>query len=67
MEGGVSSHTRDVIMLVILLLTAACSVGLYAAAVLYWAWAAVWSFGVTLLVFGVFAVVMIARVIQEAP
>jgi hypothetical protein len=62
----VSLHTRDVIMLVISLLTAACSVGLYVAAVLYRAWAAVWAFGVTLFVFGVFAVVMLARVIWEA-
>jgi hypothetical protein len=62
----VSLHTRDVIMLVISLLTAACSACLYVAAVLYRAWAAVWAFGVTLLVFGVFAVVMLARVIWEA-
>lgn len=61
-----SLHTRDVIMLVISLLTAACSACLYVAAVLYRAWAAVWAFGVTLLVFGVFAVVMLARVIWEA-
>ena len=61
-----SVHTRDVIMLAISLLTAACSVALYVAAVLYRAWAACWAFGVTLLVFGVFAMVMLARVIQEA-
>jgi len=62
----VSVQTRDVIMLVISLLAAACSVGLYAAAVVYRAWAAVWAFGGALLVFGVFAVVMLARVIWEA-
>jgi len=62
----VSIHTRDVLMLAISLLTATCSVCLYVLAVLYRAWAAVWAFGVTLLVFGVFAVVMLARVIWEA-
>jgi len=62
----VSAATRDVIMLVIALLTAACSVGLNVAAVLYRAWVAVWAFGITLLVFGVFAVVMLARVIWKA-
>jgi hypothetical protein len=29
------------------------------------AWAAVWSFGLTLLVFGVIVVVMLARVLRE--
>jgi hypothetical protein len=63
---GVSIHTRDVIMLVISLLTAVCSVCLYVLAVLYRAWAACWYSGLTLLVFGIFAVVLLARVIQEA-
>ena len=61
-----SVQTRDVAMLVISLLTAASSVGLYVLAVLYRAWAACWYFGVALLVFGGFAVVMLARVIWEA-
>jgi hypothetical protein len=61
----VSIQTRDVPMLVVSLLAAACSLCLYVPAVLYRAWAAVWSFGVTLLVFGVIAVVMLARVLRE--
>ena len=59
-----SVHTRDVIMLAISLLTAAGSVGLYVAAVLCRAWAATWSFGPTLLVFGFLAVVMLARILR---
>jgi len=47
---------RDILMLLISLITAACSVCLYVLAVLYRAWAAVWSFGLTLFVFGIFAV-----------
>jgi hypothetical protein len=62
----VSTETRDVLMLAISLLAAASSVCLYVAAVLYRAWAACWSFGITLFVFGVIAVVMLARVLQEA-
>jgi hypothetical protein len=53
-------------MLLFSLITAACSVCLYVPAVLYRAWAAVWSFGLTLFVFGIFAVVLLARVIWEA-
>jgi len=53
-------------MLLFSLITAACSVCLYVLAVLYRAWAAVWSFGLTLFVFGIFAVVLLARVIWEA-
>ena len=56
MDGGVSIQTRDVLMLAISLLAAASSVCLYGPAVLYRAWAAVWSFGLSLLVFGVIAV-----------
>lgn len=65
MEGGVSIQTRDVLMLAISLLAAASSACLYVPAVRYRAWAAVWAFGVTLLVFGVIAVVMLARVLRE--
>jgi hypothetical protein len=61
----VSIQTRDVLMLVVSLLAAACSLCLYVTAVRYRAWAAVWSFRVTLLVFGVIAVVMLARVLRE--
>jgi hypothetical protein len=61
----VSVQTRDVLMLMISLLAAASSVCLYVPAVLYRAWAAVWAFGVTLFVFGVIAVVMLARVLRE--
>ena len=59
-----SVQTRDIIMLVVSLLTAASSACLYVAAVLYRARAACWSFGLTLLVFGVFAVVMFARILS---
>jgi hypothetical protein len=61
----VSIQTRDVLMLVVSLLAAACSLCLYVPAVRYRAWAAVWCFGVTLLVFGVISVVMLARVLRE--
>jgi hypothetical protein len=62
----VSLERRDEVMLAISFLAAASSACLYVPAVLYRAWAAVWAFGVTLLVFGVISVVMLARVIQEA-
>jgi hypothetical protein len=62
----VSLETRDTIMRVILVLTAASSACLYVAAVFYRAWAAVWAFGGTLLVSGIFAVVELARVLHEA-
>jgi hypothetical protein len=66
MEGGVSGGTRDVIMLVISLLTATSSACLYVAAVRYEAWGAVWSLGFTLLVFGVASVILFARLLWEA-
>ena len=59
-----SVETRDSIMLVISLSTAALSVCLYVLSVLHRAWLACWHFGVTLFVFGVFAVVMLARVLR---
>ena len=59
-----SVQTRDVLMLAISLLTAASSVVLYVRAVQYRTWAACWSFGLTLLVFGVVAVVMLARILR---
>jgi hypothetical protein len=52
-------------MLVISLSTAALSVCLYVVSVRHEAWRACWYFGVTLFVFGVFAVVMLARVLHE--
>jgi hypothetical protein len=61
-----SVQTRDIIMLVISLSTTALSVCLYVVSVLHRAWRACWYFGTTLFVFGVFAVVMLARVLHEA-
>jgi hypothetical protein len=55
-----SLETRDAIMLAISLLAAAASATLYVPAVLNRAWAAVWSFGISLLVFGIVAVVLFA-------
>jgi hypothetical protein len=48
-----------------LLLAATSSACLYVASVFYRAWAAVWAFGVTLFVSGIFAVVELARVLHE--
>ena len=61
-----SIQMRDVLMLVVSLTAAVYSLCLYVPAVLYRAWAAVWSFGLSLLVFGVISVVMLARVLHEA-
>jgi hypothetical protein len=61
----VSLETRDAIMLAISLLAAVCSACLYVPAVRYRAWRAVWSFGITLFVFGVAAVVLFARLLWE--
>ncbi|HEY6581288.1 MAG TPA: hypothetical protein VIZ60_09185 [Rubrobacter sp.] len=60
-----SLETRDAIMLAISLLAAACSAYLYVPAVLYRAWGAVWSFGISLFVFGIIAVVLFARLLWE--
>ena len=60
-----SIQTHDVLLLAISLLAAASSVFLYVRSVQYRAWAACWSFGLTLLLFGVVAVVMLARVLRE--
>jgi hypothetical protein len=62
----VSAVTRDAIMLAISFLAAASSVPLYIAAVRYRAWGAVLAFGLTLLVFGIAAVVLFARLLWEA-
>jgi hypothetical protein len=62
----VSVVARDALMLTISLLAAAGSVPLYIAAVRYRAWGAVWSFGLTLFVFGIAAVVLFARLLWEA-
>jgi hypothetical protein len=59
-----SVETRDIIMFVISLSTAVLSVCLYVVSVLLRAWRACWYFGITLFVFGIFAVVMLARVLR---
>jgi hypothetical protein len=61
-----SAATRDEIMFAISLLTAVCFACLYVPAVRYRAWGAVWSFGLALLVFGIAAVVLFARLLWEA-
>jgi hypothetical protein len=58
--------TRDIIMFAISLLAAVSSACLYVSAVRYQAWAAVWSLGITLFVFGIAAVVLFARLLWEA-
>ena len=60
-----SAATRDGLMLAVSFLAAASSVPLYLAAVRYRAWLAVWFFGLTLLVFGIVAVVEFARLLWE--
>jgi hypothetical protein len=62
----VSAATRDAIMFVISLIAAVSSACLYVPAVRYRAWGAVFSFGITLFVFGVTAVVLFARLLWEA-
>jgi hypothetical protein len=61
-----TAQTRDEIMFTISLLAAVCSACLYLPAVRYRAWSAVWSFGIALLVFGMAAVVLFARLLWEA-
>ena len=61
-----SAVTRDELMLVVSVLAAAGSACLYVPAVRYRAWGAVWSFGITLFVFGIAAVVLFARLLWEA-
>jgi hypothetical protein len=58
--------TRDVLMFAISLLATVCSLCLYVPAVRYRAWGAVWSFGISLFVFGIAAVVLFARLLWEA-
>ena len=60
-----SAATRDALMLAISLLAAISSACLYVPAVRYRAWTAVWSFGISLFVFGVAAVVLFARLLWE--
>jgi hypothetical protein len=67
MEGRMSLETRDALMLAISFLAAGASAGLYVPAVQYRAWWAVWSFGISLFVFGIAAVVLFARLLWEAP
>ena len=61
-----SFEKRDIMMLAISLLAAVGCVCLYVPAVRYRAWGAVRSFGVTLFVFGIAAVVLFARLLWEA-
>ena len=61
-----STATRDEIMFVVSLLAAVLSACLYVPAVRYRAWGAVWSFGITLFVFGIASVVLFARLLWEA-
>jgi hypothetical protein len=61
----VSLETRDALMFAISLLAAGASACLYVQAVLNRAWGAVWSFGITLLVFGIAGVVLFARLLWE--
>ena len=60
-----SLETRDALMFAISFLTAAASATLYVPAVRYRAWGAAWSFGISLLVFGIAAVVLFARLLWE--
>jgi hypothetical protein len=60
-----SAATRDEIMFAISVLAAATSACLYVPAVRYRAWGAVWSFGISLFVFGVATVVLFARLLWE--
>jgi hypothetical protein len=61
-----SAATRDEVMFTISLLAAVVSLCLYVPAVRYRVWGAVWSFGITLFVFGIAAVVLFARLLWEA-
>ena len=61
-----SAATRDEVMLAISLLAAVLSACLYVPAVRHRAWGAVFSFGLSLLAFGVLAVVLFARLLWEA-
>ncbi len=60
-----SLQARDEILFAIALLGAVVSLSLYVPAVRYRAWGAVWSFGITLFVCGVAAVVLFARLLWE--
>jgi hypothetical protein len=60
-----SVATRDGIMLAVSFLVAVGSACLYAPAVRYRAWGAVWSFGIALLVFGVLSVILYVRLLWE--
>ena len=61
-----SASTRDEIVFVISALTAVGSACLYVPAVWHLAWGAVWCFGLSLVVFGILAVVLFARLLWEA-
>ena len=61
-----SAATRDEIMFAISLPAAVLCLCLYVPAVRYRAWGAVWSFGITLFVFGIAAVTLFARLLWES-
>ena len=61
-----TAQTHDILMFAISLLAAVVSLCLYVPAVRYGAWWAVWSFGITLFVCGIAAVVLFARLLWEA-
>jgi hypothetical protein len=61
-----SASTRDEIVFMISALTAVGSACLYVPAVWHRAWGAVWCFGLSLVVFGILAVVLFARLLWEA-
>ena len=61
-----SAAARDEIMFAVSLIAAAGSACLYVPAVRYRAWGAVWSFGIALVVFGIAAVILFARLLWEA-
>jgi len=59
-----SVQTRDILMLVLSLATAVCSLCLYVAAVLYRTREASRSFALSFLVFGAFAAFMLVRLLR---
>jgi hypothetical protein len=62
----VSAAARDEAMFGISLIAAVLSACLYVPAVRHRAWGAVFSFGISLFVFGILAVVLFARLLWEA-
>jgi hypothetical protein len=61
-----SAAARDEIMFAVSLIAAVLSACLYVPAVRHRAWGAVFSFGISLFVFGIISVVLFARLLWEA-